>query len=185
MRTLVDFKVSVLFIFIVFSNVDCARTQQGTIKGIAISEDRPAEYVRISIYPISKHVLTNSNGEFQFNKLTYGTYTIQASFIGFKTISDTIIISEENSLVDVQMDFKEKVMELDAVVVTGTKTYKRQTNSNIIVNVLNSESLEMVQACNLSEGLKFQPGLRVETDCQTCNYTQLRMNGLSGGYSQI
>ena len=83
------------------------------------------------------------------------------------------------------MDFKEKVMELDAVVVTGTKTYKRQTNSNIIVNVLNSENLEMVQACNLSEGLKFQPGLRVETDCQTCNYTQLRMNGLSGGYSQI
>ena len=38
---------------------------------------------------------------------------------------------------------------------------------------------------NLSEGLKFQAGLRVETDCQTCNYTQLRMNGLSGGYSQI
>ena len=185
MRTLVDFKVSVLFIFIVFSNVDFVFTQQGTIKGIAISEDRPAEFVRISIYPISKHVLTNSNGEFQFNKLTYGKYTIQASFIGFKTISDTIIISEENSLVDVQMDFKEKVMELDAVVVTGTKTYKRQTNSNIIVNVLNSESLEMVQACNLSEGLKFQPGLRVETDCQTCNYTQLRMNGLSGGYSQI
>ena len=185
LRTLVDLKVSVLFIFIVFSNVDFVFTQQGTIKGIAISEDRPAEFVRISIYPISKHVLTSSNGEFQFNKLTYGKYTIQASFIGFKTISDTIIISEENSLVDVQMDFKEKVMELDAVVVTGTKTYKRQTNSNIIVNVLNSESLEMVQACNLSEGLKFQPGLRVETDCQTCNYTQLRMNGLSGGYSQI
>ena len=76
-------------------------------------------------------------------------------------------------------------MELDAVVITGTKTYKRQTNSNIIVNVLTSENLEMVQACNLSEGLRFQPGLRVETDCQTCNYTQLRMNGLAGGYSQI
>jgi len=45
--------------------------------------------------------------------------------------------------------------------------------------------LNNVQACNLSEGLRFQPGLRVETDCQTCNYTQLRMNGLAGGYSQI
>ena len=42
-----------------------------------------------------------------------------------------------------------------------------------------------MQACNLSEGLSFQPGVRLETDCQTCNYTQLRMNGLSGGYSQI
>ena len=27
--------------------------------------------------------------------------------------------------------------------------------------------------------------MRVETDCQTCNYTQLRINGLAGGYSQI
>lgn len=37
----------------------------------------------------------------------------------------------------------------------------------------------------MAEGLRFQTGLRVETDCQTCNYTQLRMNGLAGGYSQI
>ena len=66
-----------------------------------------------------------------------------------------------------------------------TKTFKRQSSSPIIVNVVDSKTLDNVQACNLSEGLKFQPGLRVETDCQTCNYTQLRMNGLAGGYSQI
>ena len=69
--------------------------------------------------------------------------------------------------------------------VTGTKTFKRKTDSPVIVNVLSSEALDNVQACNLSDGLKFQPGLRVETICQTCNYTQLRMNGLAGGYSQI
>ena len=48
-----------------------------------------------------------------------------------------------------------------------------------------SKKIEKVQACNISEVLSFQSGLRVETDCQTCNYTQLRINGLSGGYSQI
>lgn len=74
---------------------------------------------------------------------------------------------------------------LDEVVITGTKTSKRQTNSPVLVNVLNSKTLNNLQVCNLSEGLKFQPGLRVETDCQTCNYTQLRINGLAGGYSQI
>jgi outer membrane receptor for ferrienterochelin and colicins len=54
-----------------------------------------------------------------------------------------------------------------------------------MVNVIDMKTLQNTQACNLSEGLKFQVGLRVETDCQTCNYTQLRMNGLQGGYSQI
>ena len=68
---------------------------------------------------------------------------------------------------------------------TGTKTFKRLNESPVIVNVIDSRQLQSVQACNLSEGLNFQTGIRVETDCQTCNYTQLRMNGLSGGYSQI
>lgn len=74
---------------------------------------------------------------------------------------------------------------LEQVVVTGTRTAKRRIDSPVIVNLINSETLEQVVATDLSEGLRFQPGLRVETDCQTCNYTQIRMNGLQGGYSQI
>ncbi len=69
--------------------------------------------------------------------------------------------------------------------VTGTRTSKRITNSPIIVGVIQKAILEQTQAVSLSDGLKYQPGLRVETDCQTCNYTQLRINGLQGGYSQI
>ena len=80
---------------------------------------------------------------------------------------------------------KDSIVNLEDIVVTATKTPKRKTNSPIIVNVINSESILNVQACNLSESLSFQTGLRVETDCQTCNYTQLRINGMSGGFSQI
>lgn len=34
-------------------------------------------------------------------------------------------------------------------------------------------------------GLSFQPGVRVEDDCQNCGFTQVRINGLDGHYSQI
>lgn len=78
-----------------------------------------------------------------------------------------------------------KTLYLADIVITGTKTFKRKTETPVIVNILDSKTLNNLQVCNLSEGLKFQPGLRIETDCQTCNYTQLRMNGLQGGYSQI
>ena len=79
----------------------------------------------------------------------------------------------------------DSLVSLDDIVVTGTKTPKRKINSPVIINVINSSTINNVQACNLSETLSFQTGLRVETDCQTCNYTQLRINGMSGGYSQI
>ena len=77
------------------------------------------------------------------------------------------------------------VQVLNEIVVTGTRTLRRKTETPIVVNILTNKSLQNLQSCNLSEGLKFQPGLRIETNCQTCNYTQLRMNGLQGGYSQI
>jgi len=80
---------------------------------------------------------------------------------------------------------KDSIVNLEDIVVTATKTPKRKTNSPIIINIINSQSIRNVQACNLSESLSFQTGLRVETDCQTCNYTQLRINGMSGGFSQI
>ena len=65
------------------------------------------------------------------------------------------------------------------------KHLKRKTDSPVIVDIISSKKLQNIQACNLADGLSFSSGMRVENDCQTCNYTQLRMNGLSGSYSQI
>jgi outer membrane receptor for ferrienterochelin and colicins len=74
---------------------------------------------------------------------------------------------------------------MDAVVLTATRTARKKTQTPVLVNVTDRKTMSVLQACVLTDALKFQPGLRVETNCQTCNYTQLRMNGLSGAYSQI
>jgi outer membrane receptor for ferrienterochelin and colicins len=128
-------------------------------------------------------VSSNEDGYYKFEKLKNGYHQIIVSSLGMIKKKLDIDIKEGLNVIDI--DLKPSIYNLDQVVVTGTKTFKRRTQSPVIVNVIDSRQLENVQACNLAEGLKFQPGLRVETDCQTCNYTQLRMNGLTGGYSQI
>jgi len=127
---------------------------------------------------------TDNSGHYTLINLPTGNHTLVASAIGYKTATKIIEIELGKSQ-EVNFILEEERMTLEQVVVTGTKTFKRQTESAVIVNVLDSKSLQNIQACNISEGLRFQPGLRVETDCQTCNYTQLRMNGLGGSYSQI
>jgi outer membrane receptor for ferrienterochelin and colicins len=37
----------------------------------------------------------------------------------------------------------------------------------------------------LADGLNYQPGVRVETNCQNCGFIQVRLNGLEGQYTQI
>lgn len=160
--------------------------QEGTIHGTVRVDNNKEEFITISIStdPIQGSI-TDSKGHFHIENIPFGTYTVTASLLGYTKITKTVTLNENDQKLELNFNLDENLNPLDEIVITGTKTYKRQTDSPVIVGIIDSATLNNVQACNLSEGLRFQPGLRVETDCQTCNYTQLRMNGLAGGYSQI
>jgi len=168
-------------------------SQSGSISGHVNSylnshEDEgyeAAPFIKVKIKNQNLGAVTDSLGFFQIENIPFGSCTLQISNMNYGFYEKTLTLSSENPNPIVDIFLEPDPQLVDQVVVTGTRTNKRQTDSPIIVDVINSKTLEGVQACNLSEGLKFQPGLRIETDCQTCNYTQLRMNGLAGGYSQI
>ena len=159
--------------------------QTGTIKGTVLIEGERVEFAQILINATNYGAITNTKGEFNIGAVPYGNYQVVASFMGFLDVVKEVSIDKNQTQIVLDFDLTEQTLELDAIVVTGTKTFKKQTDSPVIVDVVTSQMIDNVQACNLSESLRFQPGLRVETDCQTCNYTQLRINGLAGGYSQI
>ncbi|MFK7776364.1 MAG: TonB-dependent receptor [Saprospiraceae bacterium] len=162
-----------------------ATAQGGNLSGKIFSKNIPLEFANIQIENTAWGTTAGENGEYSINDIPLGEWTVTVSFTGYISQKRMIKISASQPQVKLDFDLEESQFYLNQVVVTGTKTFKRQTQSPVIVNVIDSKSLRNVQACSLSEGLRFQPGLRVETDCQTCNYTQLRMNGLGGGYSQI
>ena len=155
--------------------------QEGyTISGVVTSQGNPVPYANVYLETTSFGTISNVEGYYEIKNVTENVYTVVASMNGFETIKKQETINNDTTL-----NFNLEIDLLDEIVITGTRTFKRKNDAAVIVNILNSENLNAFQACNLSDGLKFQPGLRVETDCQTCNYTQLRINGLGGGYSQI
>lgn len=78
-------------------------------------------------------------------------------------------------------------VELRKVVITGTRTEKILKDSPVRTEVLNKERIEQSSAKNLYEifdkGL--MPGVAVNTSCTNCNFSEVRMQGLEGGYSLI
>ncbi|HET8830067.1 MAG TPA: TonB-dependent receptor [Pelobium sp.] len=174
--------ICLLFILLFFSKTGNA--QNGSISGTVKSDGVPISAVAVIIQKSSFGNVTDVSGKYNIQNVPSGVYRVSASAIGFNTTEKTAVITSGQNLV-LNFELAANISSLDQVVVTGTRTSKRRTNSPVIVNLINSKTLDQVIATTLSEGLKYQPGLRVETDCQTCNYTQLRMNGLQGGYSQI
>ncbi len=173
-----------LNVFLFFAGIIVGSAQQKVaISGTVTSEGQPVPYATVYIKGGSAGSGTDINGKYSFLAFP-GKITIVAQSQGYRSQIKILSLASGNPL-EIDFVLQEGSEALDEVVITGTRTEKRRTDSPVIVNLISSETLDKVVAANLSEGLRFQPGLRVETDCQTCNYTQLRMNGLQGGYSQI
>jgi len=152
--------------------------------GIIVDIDNnPIPFAGISIYGSNNGVTANEEGKFIFTNFPEGNQLLVISSLGFLTVERSININTIEGVITFYL--KTASFKTDEIVITGTRSYLKKTETPIIVNVISNEKLLNLEACDLSQGLNFQTGLRVENDCQTCNYTQLRMNGLSGNYSQI
>jgi outer membrane receptor for ferrienterochelin and colicins len=178
------FKKSLLLTIFIYS---CyfSIAQRGTVFGSVYIQGKPAEFATIQLKGTSTGTATDMNGSYVLENIPYGIHTLKADMVGMESREQEININASQSRIKLDFELQELAISINEIVVTGTKTFKRKSETATIVNILDSKTLNNLQVCNLSEGLKFQPGLRVETDCQTCGYSQLRMNGLAGGYSQI
>ncbi len=176
---------TIIFTVTVYGIPEVAAEPPGRIYGKVTSGGNPVPFANIGIRHSSRGATTDINGDFAIENLPLGKYDIRVSFIGYKPWEGSAEVSRNNKSVRLDIALTEQPSVLDEVVVTGTRTEKRRIDSAVPVNVLDARVLDATGSQNLSDGLSFQPGIRVEKDCQTCNYTQVRMNGLPGPYSQI
>lgn len=157
---------------------------QGIITGTINCADGQVAYANIGLKGYNMGTFSDEHGQYHLKGIPPGRHTILVTSIGFKNKEKSIVVSDgEEHTVDFFLEASFE--ELEEVVITGTRTESKRTDSPVMVGVIDKKSLENVQANTLADGLSFQTGLRMETDCQTCGYSQLRMNGLGGAYSLI
>lgn len=128
--------------------------------------------------------MTDGSGHYIFRDLVPGSYILEASFMGYSTQRKSVTVVRDHTTEE-NFSIHPDAFMLDQVVVTSSKTETRRRESPSLVNVLSAKTFLNVGACSLADGLDFQPGVRVENDCQNCGFTQVRINGLDGHYSQI
>jgi len=74
---------------------------------------------------------------------------------------------------------------LEEVVVTGTLTPKLYRETPVKTAIASKKDIEKKGAISLADSLEIITGVRVENNCQNCNFNQVRINGMEGKYSQI
>ncbi len=95
--------------------------QTGTITGEVLDKktQEPLPGVNIQIIGTERGAATDVNGKYTIDKVDVGSYSVQASFIGYNTLiqSDVVVKTAKPAVVDFEMN--ESAIELQGVTVTS------------------------------------------------------------------
>ena len=141
-------------------------------------------HVRVEVLGTKISVTTDVTGHFMLKNLPVGKLRVRVAVPGFEPQIHEITTTSDATLVS-DFEIVPNDVNLGDVVVSATRNATKRRLAPTLVNVLDAKIFDRTQSSFLSQALKYQPGVRVEDNCQNCGFSQVRINGLDGPYSQI
>lgn len=141
-------------------------------------------YINISLKGTTIGTVTDDTGHYFLKNLPEGTFTVEVRSVGYKTITREVKLTKGKT-VEANFEIEEDMIALDGVVVSANRNETTRRLAPTLVNVMDVKVFENTNSSCLAQGLNFQPGVRVENNCQNCGFQQVRINGLDGPYTQI
>lgn len=135
--------------------------QESVISGHITGEDSSfVAGAAVIIKGTTLGTVTDKNGFYTLNKIRSGTYTMRVSFIGYETQEKTVTITKGNN--SVGFTLKESDVDLNEVVITGTKSEKTLKNVPVITQVITARKMYDLGITNVTDALQSTvPGLNV------------------------
>lgn len=169
-----------LLSFIAITHTVNAQNNYATIKGVVkTTEGDCAQFVNVQLKGTSYGTVTNVSGNFEF-KAPAGKYTLQVFSINTKRLELPVEIqcSAVNNLPDITVQTQCK--DIEEVVVTGTRTEKRLSDSPVLTTVIREKEVRKAGAVTTLESLQDNiPGIVVSPNAMGNN---MRIRGLNSRY---
>ena len=124
------------------------------------------------------------SGHYFLKNLPEGELTLEVRALGYAVLAKKVTL-ERGQTLELNFEVVQSGISMDEVVVSASRSATLRREAPALVSVLDAALFEKTNASCLAQGLSFQPGVRVEDDCQNCGFAQVRINGLDGHYSQI
>ena len=141
-------------------------------------------YIVVVLKGTTIGVATDNSGHYVIRHVPEGDFVIEVSAVGYKTQTHEINIRKGRNY-EVNFVLEEDLVQIEGVIVSATRSETTRRMSPTLVNVVGTDIYDKTNSTTVAQGLSFQPGVRVENNCQNCGFQQVRINGLDGQYTQI
>ena len=155
-------KILQLTAFVLFAITNAMGQQTATVSGVITdAKNLPLPGVSVIIDGTIKGASSDFNGKYEITNVSEGTYTITASFVGYKTVSNQITVGGASATQNFIL--KEDLLSLDEVIVTGSSNPKTKLESSIAVTTMSAKQIESRSPQSTADLLQSIPGFQVET----------------------
>ncbi|KAB4463069.1 TonB-dependent receptor [Bacteroides thetaiotaomicron] len=131
------------------------------VKGTVIdkSSRQPLEFINVMIVGLNKGGVTNAEGKFSIGQVLPGIYRLQASAIGYKTVTTPEYILSTRDL-HIQIEMEENQTELEGVTVTASP-FRRDIESPVSLRIIRLQEIEKSPGANrdISRIVQSYPGV--------------------------
>ena len=131
------------------------------VKGTVIdkSSRQPLEFINVMIVGLNKGGVTNAEGKFSIGQVPPGIYRLQASAIGYKTVTTPEYILSTRDL-HIQIEMEENQTELEGVTVTASP-FRRDIESPVSLRIIGLQEIEKSPGANrdISRIVQSYPGV--------------------------
>lgn len=141
-------------------------------------------YATIFIKGTKFGTTADGSGHFKLANIPTGHLIVVVQAMGFKKTEREVIMTKGKST-ELFIELESDVLLLDQVVISSTRTEHSIKDVPIRTEVISVKSIEDKNACNIYQALEGTPGIRVENQCQSCNFTMVRMQGLGAEHTQV
>jgi len=170
------------------ANITLAREKRTDANIVGHTVDKSSKehigFITIRLKGTTIGAATDATGHYSMRNLPAGDFIVVASGVGYKSFEKQVKLNRGTTL-ELNFELEEDAVMLDNVVVSANRNETKRREASNIVNVVTGKLFDNTNSVCLAQGLNFQPGLRVENNCQNCGFQQVRINGLEGPYSQI
>ena len=123
------------------------------------SSRQPLEFINVMIVGLNKGGVTNAEGKFSIGQVPPGIYRLQASAIGYKTVTTPEYILSTRDL-HIQIEMEENQTELEGVTVTASP-FRRDIESPVSLRIIGLQEIEKSPGANrdISRIVQSYPGV--------------------------
>jgi len=163
-------KRTLLTLIILLSAIVSSAQNGGLISGIVKDKSDvslPGATLKLDKY--NRYTISDQNGYFEFLNVPEDSYTIKVSYIGFKSATEAVNVTQgKNTVIDLTLE--EDMVSTGDIVVMGdmlkgqAKALNQQKTNSNISNVISSDQVGRFPDSNIGDALKRVAGVTMQND---------------------